>query len=95
MHLGVIGSVFCYYIEYLSVSGSEIFISSSPYVNYNKQTNCVNTEIKKPERLISSLPGWGMGVGAVKFNTTVIATQINQEHFFEFSLTASKCNFGV
>lgn len=90
--LSALDSVLCYYMEYLSASGLKFFITSSLYVTYNKQTDCVYTEIKKPKRLISSLQGRER---KAKFNTTVIATKINREQIFEFSLAVSKCNLGV
>lgn len=44
-HLSDLGSVFYYYMEYQSVSGSTFIITLSLSVAYSTQTDCVYTEI--------------------------------------------------
>lgn len=74
------------------VQAQKFFITSSLYVTYNKQTDCVYSEIKKPKRLIFSLPG---REGKDKIQHYSNCHQNKRGTNFEFSLAANKCNLGV
>ena len=91
-HLSDLGSVFYYYMEYQSVSGSTFIITLSLSVAYSTQTDCVYTEINKSKRLISSFPGRR---GRSKIQHHDNCHQNKQGTNSEFSLAANKCNFGV
>lgn len=91
-HLSDLGSVFYYYMEYQSVSGSTFIITLSLSEAYSTQTDCVYTEIKKSKRLISSFPG-RRGRSKIQHHDNCL--QNKQGTNSEFSLAANKLNFGV